>query len=244
MEYTNSFEPKFGPPYCDSFKHEWQESFGSKYWYPHISKEKRAELCHLFYSGKTYLSDLYFAEFRERPVTAYEAHSACILETLNFWKGSNTLIVRWLNIIVINRGWDIRAYWLDPDSYRHRPLIQFFEGWKFFNDVCNNQHCLWMESELPDGFYDGLDYSDLIPDKDHGLLGIDQIIWNRLIEVKAPPQPIKLKIAEKKRAYLRERGLSDLKRVMHTQRERQHFIEDQKRMLEAETTFILNCARR
>ena len=243
MEYTNSFEPKFGPPYCDSFKHEWQESFGIKYWYSRISKAKSEELCHLYYFGNTALSDLYFAEFHERPVTAYEAHSACILESIRFWEGSNALIVRWLNTLAININGHIKAYRLDPDSKRHAHIFHFFEDWKFYDDG-DNHLLLRDESELPDGFYDGLDYSDLIPDKDHGLLGIDQIIWNRLIEVKAPPQPIKLKIAEKKRAYLRERGLSDLKRVMHTQRERQHFIEDQKRMLEAETTFILNCARR
>ena len=73
MEYSNSFETKFSPPYCDYFEQRWQESFGSKYWYSRISKAKSEELWHLHSFGSTALSDLYFDEFSSRPVTAWEA---------------------------------------------------------------------------------------------------------------------------------------------------------------------------
>jgi len=241
MKGIDSFQPKFGPPYCDNFEHRWQESFGSKYWYSRISKAKSEELCHLYFFGNTALSDLYFDEFSSRPVTAYEAHSACILETIRFWEGSSTLIVRWLNTLAININGHIKAYRLDPDSKRHAPIFHFFEDWKFYDDG-DNHRLLRDESELPDGFYDGLEDRDLVSGDDYALLGIDQIIWDRPVEVNEPPQPTKLKQAEKKRAYLRERGLSDLKRVMHTQRERLHFIEDQTRLFEAETNFMRRCS--
>ena len=152
------------------------------------------------------------------------------------------MIVRWLNTLAININGHIKAYRLDPDSKRHAPIFHFFEDWKFYDDG-DNHRLLRDESQLPDGFYEGLEDRDLVSGDDYALLGIDQIIWGRPVEINEPPQPTKLKQAEKKRAYLRERGLSDLKRVLHTNRERLHFIEDQTRMFEAETTFIQNCSR-
>jgi len=198
MKGIDSFQPKFGPPFCDDFEFRWQESFGSKYWHPRISKEKRDDLWHLFHFGTTYLSDLYFEEFRERPITAYEAQNACILESIRFWEGSNALIVRWLNNLVIKFNGHIKAYRLDPDSKRHAPIFHLYEDWKFYDDG-NNRRLLRDESELPDRFYESLEDRDLALGDDYVLLGIDQIIWDRPVEVHEPPQPIKLNIADKKK---------------------------------------------
>ena len=236
---TNTFEPKFGPPYCDDFEHQYNDGYDPEYWSPQTTDSKREELGHLLVIGNTYLSDLYFDDFDLRPITAYEAQSACILERLSFWKGK-TVIVLWLNTLVVNRNGTLRAYRLDPESDRHAPIFEVFENWDFSPDGSNHRE-LYDESELPEGFYDGLEEGDLLSDAACNLLGINKIIWSAPVNVREP-QKTKLKPAEEQRAYLRERGLSDLKRVVHTARARLHHIQDQAGLLAVETDFAKKCS--
>jgi len=233
-----AFKPKFGPPYCDNFEYDWEEFFTDEHWAA-ISSAKRDELGHLLFFGHTCSSDLYFAEFDLTPITAHEAKTACILETLSFWRGSNAIIVLWLNTLVINSHGLIRAYRLDPDSERHAPIFKVFEYWEFNRDGFNHRE-LYDETELPDGFFDGLEGDDLISDAACNLLGINKIVWSTPVNVREP-QKTKLKPQDRQRAYLRKRGLSDLKRVIHTQRVRLHFIQDQAQKLARESDFARKC---